>query len=313
MKHVITHVKLLLVAAIWGAGWVAGRVISTEIPPITGAWIRYVIAVLCFLLWMKYTGMLRLPTKGEWKRVWWIGFFSAFVYQVFFMFGMKYTAAGDASLMITFNPLFTALLAIPFLGEKMDKKLFIGILSAFSGVLILYFHSPNVDIPAWSRTLGDVLIMFAALTWATSAILMKKAMASPAPDAKEPLSPLELTIWASVVGLGVLTPWAAIETIQFGVPHISSGVWISILFLAILSTVLAYVWFAEGINTIGAGKAALYVYLIPVFGILSGWLLIDEKLGWSLLISFLLIVGGVALAQSEKGDEAGTSGLDNAD
>lgn len=307
MKHITTHLKLLLVATIWGAGWVAGRVISTGIPPITGAWIRYVIAVLCFLIWMKIAGLLRLPTMGEWKRVWWIGFFSTFVYQAFFMFGMKYTAAGDASLMITFNPLFTALLAIPFLDEKMNKKLLIGLLSAFSGVLILYFHSPNVDIPAWSRTLGDALIMLAALAWASSTILMKKAMASPAPDAELPLTPLGLTVWASVIGLGILTPWAAIETYQQGIPSISNEVWISILFLAILSTVVSYVWFAEGIKTIGAGKAALYVYLVPVFGIISGWLLIDEKLGWSLLVAFVLIVGGVALAQSEKGDESGTS------
>ena len=308
MKNLVTHLKLLMVAAIWGAGWVAGRVISTGIPPITGAWIRYVIAVLCFLIWMKIAGLFVLPTKGEWKRIWWIGFFSTFVYQVFFMFGMKYTAAGDASLMITFNPLFTALLAIPFLGEKMDKRLFWGLILAVIGVVVLFFHSPNIDIPAWSRTLGDVLIMLAALSWASSTILMKKAMASPTIDAEEPLTPLGLTVWASAVGLAILSPWAAIETYQFGLPEISNKVWFSILFLAILSTVLAYVWFAEGIKAIGAGKAALYVYLVPLFGIITGWLLIDEKLGWSLLVAFILIVGGVALAQSEKGDEAGASG-----
>ena len=52
-----------------------------------------------------------------------IGFFSTFVYQALFMYGMKFTAAGDASLMITFNPIFTALLAVPFLNEKMNWRL----------------------------------------------------------------------------------------------------------------------------------------------------------------------------------------------
>jgi drug/metabolite transporter (DMT)-like permease len=73
---------------------------------------------------------MRIPTKEEWKRLAYIGFFSTFLYQVFFMFGMKYTAAGDASLMITFNPIITALLAIPFLGEKMTKRLASGLILA---------------------------------------------------------------------------------------------------------------------------------------------------------------------------------------
>jgi len=92
--------------------------------------------------------------------------------------------------------------------------------------------------------------------------------------------------------------------VQTGSVHSPShSAWMGIAFLAILSTVVSYVWFADGIIKIGAGKAALYVYLIPPFGILGGFLLLDEQLGWSLLASFVLIAGGVAIAQSEKHDE----------
>ena len=76
--------------------------------------------------------------------------------------------------------------------------------------------------------------------------------------------------------------------------------WAWLAFLAIFSTVLSYVWFADGIKIIGAGRSAMYVYLVPIFGILSGWLLLDEKLGFSLIASFVLIVGGVYLAQSKE-------------
>ena len=44
----------------------------------------------------------------------------------------------------------------------------------------------------------------------------------------------------------------------------------------------------------------MYVYLVPIFGILSGWVLLDEKLGFSLIVSFVLIVGGVYIAQSKE-------------
>ena len=123
MRNALTHAKLLFVAVVWGVGWVAGRVIALAVPPITAAWIRYIIAVSCFLIFLKVTDRWQLPSREQWKIVILIGFFSTCVYQAFFMYGMKYTAAGDASLMITFNPIFTALLAIPFLSEKMNIRL----------------------------------------------------------------------------------------------------------------------------------------------------------------------------------------------
>ena len=176
MKNASVHGKLLLVAFIWGVGWVAGRVVAQEIPPFTAGWIRYIIAVICFLAFLKLTNQWFLPKKGQWMMLAKIGFLSTFVYQAFFMYGMKWTAAGDASLMTTFNPLFTALLAVPFLGERFHKKLGIGIILAFCGVSVLAWYSPNVDIPTEERLLGDLLIGLAALSWASATILMKKAM-----------------------------------------------------------------------------------------------------------------------------------------
>ena len=307
------HTRLLIVAIIWGLGWTAGRVVATDFPPITAAWIRYIIAVAMFLAWLKMTGKFRIPTNEEWKRLFYIGFFSTFLYQAFFMYGMRYTAAGDASLMITFNPIITALLAIPFLGEKMTKRLGAGLIIALAGVAILFVYSPNVDIPIDERILGNILIILSAGAWASSTIFMKKAMTTTTSDSNEPLSPLELTVWASVVGLFILTPWASYEIVDKGWPQFNWEIIAGIVFLAVFSTVIAYVWFAEGIRTIGAAKSALYVYLVPPFGILGGVILIGEKLGFSLLVAFALIVGGVAIAQSDKHDEAQASGTIHGD
>ena len=108
MNNVAIHIKLTIVAAIWGLGWPAGRVVATELPPIGSAWVRYVMVVIMFLAYLKWSNQWVLPSKTQWKQVAWIGLFSTFIYQAMFMYGMRYTAAGDASLMITFNPLFTA-------------------------------------------------------------------------------------------------------------------------------------------------------------------------------------------------------------
>jgi drug/metabolite transporter (DMT)-like permease len=296
MKNATTHVKLLIVAAIWGLGWVAGRVAARDIPPFTAGWARYILAVGCFLVFLKVTKQWVLPNKKQWKLIVAIGFLSTFLYQAFFMYGMKWTAAGDASLMITFNPLFTAILAVPFLGEKFDKRLASGLLLAVTGVAVLAWYSPNVDIPVNERLLGDALIGLSALSWACTTILMKKAMTG-----EDAMSPLHLTVWSSVAGLVIQTPAAIWEYSQVGFPtNASIEAWSWLAFLAIFSTVLSYVWFADGIKKIGASKTSFYVYLVPIFGIFSGWLLLDEKLGISLAVSFILIAGGVYLVQSKE-------------
>ena len=168
MNNGAVHLKLAIVAAIWGFGWPAGRVVAAEVEPITGALLRYIIVVAMFLAYLKSSDQWLLPSKSQWKVIVAIGFFSTFCYQALFMYGMKHTAAGDASLMITFNPLFTAVLAVFFLKEAMHRRLFFGLLLAFSGVAVLFLASPNTDIPTTDRWLGNVFIAAAAHAWATS-------------------------------------------------------------------------------------------------------------------------------------------------
>ena len=300
MNNANVHAKLVVVAAIWGLGWPAGRVVATELPPIGAAWIRYVIVVLMFLAYLKWSDQWVLPSASQWKQVALIGLFSTFMYQVLFMYGMGFTAAGDASLMITLNPLFTAFLAVLFLKERMTWRLLGGLILALAGVAVLFLASPNTDIPTMDRWIGNTFIAGSALAWAASTIVMKRVMTQTPEDAREPLSPLHLTVWSSVVGLLILTPWASIEAQNASWNAPSLEAWIGIVFLAVFSTVVAYVWFADGIRTIGAGPAAFYVYLVPPFGILGGQRLLDETPGASLAVAFALIVGGVLLAQSKQ-------------
>jgi drug/metabolite transporter (DMT)-like permease len=300
MNNLSVHLKLVIVAAIWGLGWPAGRVVAADMPPISAAWVRYVLVVVMFLAYLRLTAQWILPSRSQWKQIALIGLFSTFMYQVLFMYGMGYTAAGDASLMITFNPLFTAFLAVVFLDERMTPRLLGGLVLALAGVAVLFLASPNTDIAFTDRWIGNGFIAGAALAWACSTILMKNVMTVQPDDASGPLSPLHLTVWSSVIGLLILTPWAGFEAWNVGIQQPTRLAWIGIVFLAVFSTVLSYVWFADGIRIIGAGPSAFYVYLVPPFGILSGWLLLDEQLGTSLVFAFALIVGGVVLAQSPQ-------------
>jgi len=98
----------------------------------------------------------------------------------------------------------------------------------------------------------------------------------------------------------MLTPLAAWESWHYGLPEPTMKDWYAILYLGALSTVLAYYWFAMGIEKLGATAASSYVFLVPVFGVLGGVWLLDEKVGWTLIAGFILIVSGVRLVQRES-------------
>lgn len=302
MKNAAVHLKLFIVATIWGFGWPAGRVVALDTPPILASWLRYAVACLCFLAYLQLRHAFVFPSRRQWKSIAMIGFCSTFLYQLFFMLGMARTAAGDASLMITLNPLFTAILASLFLKESFTRRHSLGVAMGFTGVLILFLASPNTDLVTAERWLGNGFIACSALSWASATILMKNLMTDT--DDEAGMTPLHLTVWSSLAGLVFLTPFLVGELAALGEIHRPSvNAWYGIVFLAVLSTVVSYVWFADGVIKIGAGKAALYVYLIPPFGILGGYVMLDEQLGLSLLASFTLIAGGVAIAQSEKRHE----------
>jgi drug/metabolite transporter (DMT)-like permease len=216
-------------------------------------------------------------------------------YQLLFMNGMKWTAAGDASLIIPVNPVFTVLLAVPMLGQRLSSRMVLGLIVGLAGVATVVGWSPNTDIPFEHRLMGDAMIGLAALTWAATSNLTKMALSEGTLGTS-----LEIVVWYSIVGWVLLTPWMLIEVWSSGVPEPSAAEWASVAYLGLISTVLTYAWFARGIDKIGATAAASYVFLVPVFGVLSGWLMLGESVGVSMLVGFCLIVIGVREVQRES-------------
>ena len=303
-SNVKTHLLMLLVAIIWGLSWAIGRMLTLELPPMTGAWLRYILTMIIFYLW--FVIMAINGKKVRWfpnnkktmKSLILIGFTGVLCYQFFFMHGMFYTAAGDASLIITFNPIFTVILAAPLLGQPISKKMFLGLFCGVLGVGIVTGWSPNTQIRFEDRIFGDLLILLASLSWATTTNMTKRLMQGK--DGKNNYSSLEIVVWYSLIGTIMITPFMIYETWNYGIPKPSEEGWMAILYLGGFSTVLAYYWFTIRKKKLGATAASSYIFLVPVFGILGGWWLLDEQLGYTMIIGFLMILIGVKIVQNES-------------
>ena len=298
------HGLMILVVFSWGMAWAVGRILALGLPPMTGAWLRYVLTMVLFYAWfasraLKGYEVNWLPSgRKTWRTLTLIALTGVLGYQIFFMNGMRFTAAGDASLIITFNPIFTVLLAAPMLGQKISRKMFVGLFCGFIGVGVVTGWSPNTDIPFEDRILGDFMILLAALCWAMTTNNTKRMMEQR--NGEQDATTLEIVVWYSLIGTVLLTPLAAWETWQYGIPEPTENDWYAIIYLAAISTVLAYYWFAIGVEKLGATAAASYIFLMPVFGVLGGVLLLDENLGWTLFLGFILIVLGVRMVQRES-------------
>ena len=303
-----THLLLVLVAVIWGSTWAAGRFLSyglnednpATLSPATSAWLRYAFAVSVFFIWSissrgEQSFRFLPPDRESWIFSIWLGLLGTMAYQLLFMHGMSWTAAGDASLIIHMNPVFTVLLAAPMLGQRISARMSVGLLVGISGVAVVVGWSPNSGIPIEHRVIGDLMILLAALSWAVTSNLTKIMLSW-----GRGFSSLEIVVWYSVTGWALLTPWVIAENWGSTIPEPSSAEWLTIAYLGIISTVLSYVLFAKGIEVIGPTAASSYVFLVPVFGVLGGWILLGEEIGASMLLGFVLIVVGVTEVQRES-------------
>ncbi len=307
-RNMGTHLLLVLVAVIWGSTWAAGRFLSyglnednpATLSPATSAWLRYACAVSVFFVWSISSRGERSfrflpPNRESWVFSVWLGLLGTMAYQLLFMHGMSWTAAGDASLIIPMNPVFTVLLAVPMLGQRISARMSVGLLIGISGVVVVVGWSPNSGIPIEHRVIGDLMILLAALSWAATSNLTKIMLSW-----ENGYSSLEIVVWYSITGWALLSPWVIVENWGSAVPEPSSAEWLTIAYLGVISTVLSYVLFAKGIELIGPTAASSYVFLVPVFGVLGGWLLLDEEIGASMILGFALIVIGVTEVQRES-------------
>ena len=293
------YILMFLVAFFWGLAWPVGRILATDLLdyPYSVMFFRYLFAIPVLFGWLWFKEGNVVPMKRDYSYLILLAFTSVFVYQFGYMFGMQKTAASDASLIIGFNPVSVSLLSFLILSHNITREGILGIFLSFTGVILIFLASPNVNINFSDRLIGNAYIMFGAFAYAIYVVAMRRYVLV---VKENPLSSLATISWASLIGCFMFVPFVLEESPWNRLW--SNSEWFLIAYLGILSTALCYVFFAMGVETIGANKAASFINVVPIFGILSSWLWIDEELGLVQIISFVLIYYGVKLVNKQPSE-----------
>ena len=274
------YLKLIATMILWGFAWPVGRLLAENLPPISIATIRYAIVVPAFflILWLKERSV-SVP-KAWLKTFLVLGVLNTSLYQAFFLFGVRYAAASDDSLVIGIGPVLVAIMASLTLKEPLTRMKILGLLTGLSGVATISFLSPNVNV--LNRPLGITLVFGGALSYALYTVLLRRFINRNHAELAVGRKPSSLTIitWVSLFGWLFLIPFSLIETPWNYAWDANS--WLGILYLALFSTIVGYLFYVEGVSQIGASRASIFGNLVPVFGVLSSSLLLGESLasGW---------------------------------
>jgi drug/metabolite transporter (DMT)-like permease len=277
--------KLVLVAAIWGGTFIAGRVAAAEMPAPTAALWRYLIASVALLaLSWRLEGGLPALSRQQWIGVTLLGLTGVAAYNLFFIFGLERVQASRGSLIMAFNPVATLLGAALFLHEPLTRYRVVGILLALTGVAIVLGHGQPLDLFTGHVGIGEVALFGCAMAWATYTLLGKRILRG--------LTPLAATSYAALTGTAILAVAAAV-TGDLIVPQASVKGWVALGFLGVFGTVIAFVWFYEGVKILGPARTAVFINLVPVAAVTLGVVLLGEPLELSMLTGGALVILGV--------------------
>jgi drug/metabolite transporter (DMT)-like permease len=280
----------LLVAVVsWGLNFVAVKEVYNVMSPPALALIRFLfmwalLAAIC--LWRKES--LRYPREDAAKLLY-LGFVSMGVYMLFFLEGMWGSGATEGAILFQMSPVFTALLAPLFRQERFSVGTIVGAVIALSGTCLIVYN-PNHG--HGNRLSSNLVVVLAALLWAYSVIVMRPLLVK--------YSPLRVLTLSMLGGLPVMLAYGLMPTLHQNWGVVTPYAWLMFLHIALISGVVAFICFYQGVKQIGAIGATLYQFLVPVGAMLFAMGIQGTRPSMYQVAGLVVVLAGVAYASRSR-------------
>lgn len=284
---------LIALGVLWGASFLFIRVAVPALGPFVLMELRVALAALALLAYGFTIG--RLPKlRAHWRKFAVLGTVNSAIPFSLIAFAEIELTASLAAILNSTTVLFTALVAVIWTGEALTTGKASGVVLGVVGVAVLVGWDPMVLTGA--VLLSVVAMLLASLSYAVGATYAKQAFTE--------LPPLTMAVGQLAAGAILLLAPAAASFPGVDLP-LAAG--LSVLGLAVLSTAVAYLLYFRLIASVGPTSTATVTFLVPVFGLLFGVLLLDEPFGPGTLAGLGLVLLSVALVTgfaSRKGKPA---------
>ena len=283
------YIPILLAVLFWGTSFVATKTALLEIKPVTVIILRLILATTLLTIIALYTKRnfsINLKSHGWILILAMIATFHLWIQVT----GLQYTTASNTGWIIGTAPIFMAILGLVFFKEKVTLLQMAGILIAMFGLLLLIGKGNilNIDL---IKNKGDLLVLGSAFTWGVYSMVNKKISLS--------YSPLMTILYLFLMMLIIITPFNLNSEAINSVIHLSFIGWISILFLGLFCSGIAYVIWARALRDMESAKVGAFLYFEPFVTVLAAWFFLNEVITLMMIASGLLITAGVFIVNKE--------------
>ncbi|MEG5031865.1 DMT family transporter [Microcoleus sp. AT3-D2] len=293
-KYLILMGYFLAVVAtlIWAGNFIVARAFNQDILPVGLAFWRWTIAVVTL------TPFAIKTTIADWKLVQKhlpylavSGFLGVTAFNTLIYIAGHTTQATNLSLIAASSPIFIVLMSRIFYGEIIFLTRFAGIAITVSGVILLLAGGSLEKLLNISFAIGDIYMLLAAIIFAGYTMLVKRK-----PSAMH-ITTFSLCTFS--LGLLFLVPLYALECWIYHPVVFNPAIVRALLYVGVLSSVVAYLAWNQAIALIGPSRTALIYYMIPVFSGLAAWLILNEPIALVHLFSTLLIIAGIIITNRQ--------------
>lgn len=285
----------LIAVFFWASTYAATKIGLEQIPPLTMAFLRSVIAMvflLIIVLIRQEAKMLYLIFKNNLFFCFFTGLTGVFLLNLFQNYSMERTSSSLASVLINVNPILILIFAIFFLQEKINKNKIIGIIIGFIGMIFIVLVGQKIIGIFTSRVfIGNLLAIGGAASWAAYSIINKKISLK--------YNAFIITLTSFIIGTILLFISSLFLENLTIITTLSVRSWIILFYLGIFGSGVAFLCWNLAISKLDASKAAIFLYLIPVLTIIIGMTFLHESLTLFNIIGAILILSGIYISEKK--------------
>jgi len=281
----------LILCCIWGSTWLFIKVGLEELPPLTFAGIRFVIACAILYVIIRIRGIALPRSSQDWKLLAWTGFLSFTLNYGLIFWGEQYISSGLAAVLQATIPAFGLVIAHFYLpGERMTWARIGGVILGIVGVSIVF--SNQLLIAGGKALAGCVAVVLSSAFVAYSNVLVKAR--------GKQLEPAVLAAGQMFFGL--------IPLLLIGIPfegnpfrfHWTLMTILALLYLAVVGSVIAFLLYYWLVHNMDVTKSMLIALVTPVVAVILGMIVLREELNWRTFAGGAMIIFGIGFIVMQK-------------